>query len=447
MRLRIPTNVDVAVIGAGTAGCSAAIPPAREGLNVLLVEKTRACDVGSKVCGNAISAQSINEVAGHVAPPSGLEIAAELEGGTAYVAENHAGTFVSVHGLVLNRVLFGQRLLSDAVSAGVHLADGMSCVGWTDRKSGCIRVRSEEGDEIDVTARIAIDASGFRSVLARSGGPSRPDATLRSEVGVGYREVLVLRQPLNVATGGFIVMSPPGARHGYAWVFPMGGSLANVGVGRTLEDDGSPLKSVFDAFTAGRPELAGAETVSAGAGMLPMRRPLDSLVGDGFMAVGDAGCQASPLHGGGIAPSVVAGVMAGEQAVHALGEGDASAAGLWGYSVRYMRGLGAAYAAHEQIRHLIFSLPSSDLALLASEYVKADALVRAVSTGNLLPTMLGGLGRLVSLAGRPTLVARVLRASRAMAAIRQHYTDYPETPRKLESWVGRATYLRRSFAQ
>jgi digeranylgeranylglycerophospholipid reductase len=447
MKSSLPFNVDVVVVGAGTAGCSAAIPPAQAGLDVLLVEKTSAADVGRKVCGNAISTEGLKEVAGYIDLPSGPEVAVHIEGGTVYVTDDDAGTFVPIRGLVINRVIFGRRMLADAVSAGAHLAEGVSCTGWADRSGGRIRLRPGDGEAFDVSARVVIDASGFRSVLTRSGGPTRTEQALRSEVGVGYREILSLRKPLDGACGGSIQLGPPGAERGYAWVFPMGGTLANVGVGRTLDNDNVSLKNAFDAFVGGRTELAGAETVSAGAGMLPLRRPLDSLVGDGFMSVGDAACQASPLHGGGIAPSIIAGVMAGEQAVEAVKLGDTTASGLWGYAVRYMRSVGAAYAAHEVLRELVYTLPRRDLAFLASEYVKANALVAAVSAGNLLPSFASGMRRLASLASRPSLVAHVIRSSRMVARVKQHYLEYPESPDRLESWAGHAAYLRRSARQ
>jgi geranylgeranyl reductase family protein len=445
MKLGIPREVEILIVGAGTAGCSAAVPPARAGRSVVLVEKSGAENVGNKVCGNGISVEGLRRVAELVPPPSGPEIAARCEGGTIYIEEGGEGTHIAIDGVIMNRALFGQRLLSDAISAGAHLADRVRCVGWSDREARLIRLRSDDGDEADVSACVVIDASGFRSVLTRSGGPSVPDTTVRSEVGVAYREIMALREPLDEARGGFIVLGPPGAESGYAWAFPMGAALANVGIGRTLTNDNGTLKSAFDAFVASRLELAGAQTVSAGGGMLPLRRPLNCMVGDGFMTVGDAACQASPLHGGGIASSIIAGVMAGEQAVTAIERSDTSAAGLWEYGARYMREVGATYASHEVARDLVHALPRSDLAFLTNEYVRAGALIDAIGGGGLLPSLVEAIRRLASIARRPGLVASVVRASRSMAAVKRLYSEYPERPETLGSWIGRVEHLRRTI--
>jgi digeranylgeranylglycerophospholipid reductase len=437
-------SVDVAIIGAGPAGSSAATPVAKAGHSVLLVERERARNVGSKVCGNAIAADGLDPVSEHVRPPSGPEVAARLRTGTLYVHGVSEGVRLPAPGVVLNRLVFGQRLLADALAEGAQLADSCTCVGWSDREDTRIRIRQADGKENDIRARVVIDASGYRSVLTREGGPTHADKTKRSEVGVGYREILALPEPMDESADGFVVFFPAGAEHGYAWAFPMGGRLANVGIGTTLENVKGNLRDAYRTFVSGRPELAGAQVISSGAGMLPMRRPLASVVGDGFMAAGDAGCHTSPLHGGGIAPAVVAGVMAGEQAVEALSNDDTSADSLWDYGVRVMERIGKYYGAHEVLGDLIYSLSGEDLLFLARRLVASGRIIETVHEGSLLSSVGQAVRLLVSVAGKPGLAARIVRTSRRMAAVRDHYEDYPDSPARLDSWLGRAEYLRRS---
>ncbi|MCK4408437.1 MAG: NAD(P)/FAD-dependent oxidoreductase, partial [Candidatus Eisenbacteria sp.] len=444
MMRKVPEGVDIAVIGAGPAGCSAALPAARAGLSVLLVERERASDVGRKVCGNALGIDGLAPVARQVALPEGAEVAAHLESGTFYMPDGKTGVRMPAPGVVLNRLVYGQRLLADAVAAGAHLLDGCSCVGWSDREATRVRLRFRDGHETDVSAGVVIDASGFRSVLTHDGGTTHDDPIARTEVGVGYREIVSLPVPFDERTGGFLVFAAPGAEQGYAWVFPMGGRLANVGIGTTLASVKGSLREAYDAFVAGRPELVGAECVASGAGMVPLRRALASLVGDGFMTVGDAGCQTNPLHGGGIVPSVRAGVMAGEQAVAALADGSTSAEALWGYGARFMREIGGLYAAHDALRRLIYSLSDGDLAFLSAQLARSGRFVDTLERGSLLPGTAEALKRIAALARRPGLAARIIRTSRAMVAARRHYQDYPDSPSRLASWIGRREFLRRS---
>lgn len=444
MMRRAPEGVDIAIVGAGPAGCSAALPAARAGLSVLVIEREAASDVGRKVCGNTLGLEGLAPVAHQVAPPDGAEVAARLESGTIYMPDGKTGVRMPAPGVVLNRLVYGQRLLADAVSAGAHLLDDCSCVGWSDREATRVRLRFGDGHETDVSAGVVIDASGFRSVLTRDGGTTHDDPVARTEVGVGYREIVSLPVPIDERTGGFMVFAGPGAEQGYAWVFPMGGRLANVGIGTTLASVKGSLRQAYDTFAAGRPELAGAECIASGAGMLPLRRALASLVGDGFMTVGDAGCQTNPLHGGGIVPAVRAGVMAGEQAVAALANGSTSADALWGYGIRFMREIGGLYAAHDALRRLIYSLSDGDLAFLSAQLARSGRFVDTLQRGSLLPSAAEALKRIAALAGRPRLATRIISTSRAMVVARRHYQDYPDSPSKLGSWIGRREFLRRS---
>jgi digeranylgeranylglycerophospholipid reductase len=443
MMQRIPESFDVVVIGAGPAGCSAALPAAGAGLSVLLVDRESADDVGRKVCGNAMVPTDLDPVASQVSPPAGAEVAAHLDSGTFYVTDG-TGVRVPGQGVVLNRLIFGQRLLSDAVAAGAQLVDRCSCVGWSDRDATRVRLRLGNGDEVDVSARVVIEAAGFRSVLAHDGGTTYEDPIRRTEVAVGYREILSLPTPIDEKGGGFIVFAPPGAERGYAWVFPMGGRLANVGIGTMLASVRGSLRDAYDAFVASRPELAGAERITGGAGMIPIRRSLASLIGDGFMVVGDAGCQTSPLHGGGIVPAIRAGVMAGEQAVAAIATGSTSAEALWPYGRGYMSTIGGNYAAHDVLKDLLYSLSRSEMAFLCEQLARSDRLIRTLQKGSLLPGAGEALKRLAAFTRRPRLAGRIVGASRAMSSIRRHYQDYPDSPTKLNSWAGRLEFLRRA---
>lgn len=444
MMRRGSRSVDVAIIGAGPAGSSAAVPVVRAGHSVLIIERERAQDVGGKVCGNAIAADGLDSVSDYVSPPSGHEVTARLKTGTLYAHGQRDGVRLPAPALVLNRLVFGQRLLADALAEGAQLADSCTCVGWANRAATHVRVRNAGGEESEVAARVVIDASGYGSILTRNGGPTHADEVLRSEVGVGYREILTLPEPLDEETGGFVVFFPTGAEHGYAWVFPMGGRLANVGIGTTLDNVDGNLRDAYADFVRGRPELAGAQVVSGGAGMLPLRRPLPSIVGDGFMAAGDAGCLTSPVHGGGIAPAVASGIMAGKQAVEALSNDDTSADSLWGYGVRAMQRIGKHYGAHEVLRDLIISLTGNELIFLARRLVESGPIAETIRQGGLVSSAGHAVRLLLPFAARPGLARRVLRTSRKMVAVRDHYESYPDSPAKLDSWLGRAEFLRRT---
>lgn len=418
---------------------------AASGARVLLVERQRAPDVGRKICGNAVTGDGIAAMRKRVSPPAGAEIAMRVEAGAIVLPDGCTTLDIPGTGVILNRLVFGQRLLRDALDAGAEVVDGCSCVGWADRDAGRIRVRLRDDTDAEVTAGIVIDATGYRALLARNGGPSHDDALTRAEVGIGCREIAPVTEPFQRPVRATVVLSPEGAPAGYGWVFPMGDRLANVGLGAPLL---GTARAVKDAFTAFKERADGPRflpAVDEGMGMLPLRPPLASMVGDRFMAVGDAACQTNPLHGGGIATSIIGGAMAGEVAARAVGRGAPSAEALWPYNVAFMREIGAVHAAHDVLRRFLAALPSRDLTFLAAVLLRAGAAGALTGPAPRLAAT-DAMRLLAGASARPGLALMFARVGRLMESARRLYVDYPESPAGLERWRGRARGLTRSAA-
>ena len=171
------------------------------------------------------------------------------------------------------------------------------------------------------------------------------------------------------------------------------------------------------------------------------------MVGDRFMAVGDAGCQTNPLHGGGITSSIIGGGLAGETASSALADGDTSAGALWSYNRRFMEDIGARHAAHELLRRFLYSLSPGDFNYLTVRVAKAGAMFTTLKRGHLSLPCREGLQVLAAALARPGLAMRFLRAGRIIEAAMRLYEDDPVTPAKLESWMGHAEFHMRAMAR
>jgi len=443
MPLRIPDRADVVVVGAGTAGAVAARRAAASGARVLLVEKLPAQDVGRKICGNAITGDGVAAIQRRVSPPSGPEVAMRIESGRIVLPDGRTALSIPSSGLILNRLVFGQRLVRDALDAGVELIDECSCIGWADRAAVKVRVRQRDGTETEIAAKVLIDATGYRGVLTRAGGPSHADALSREQVGIGYRELAPVADPFEMPASATIVLSPEGARGGYGWVFPMGSRLANAGVGAPLL---SAAQTIRDSFARFRERPDGPRflpAIDGGTGMLPLRPPVASMVGDGFLSVGDAACQTNPLHGGGIASSIVGGAMAGEAAARVAGRRGASTGDLWSYGPAVMRELGATHAAHDILRRFLLTLSPGDLAFLGTTLSRAGAFTAL--TGPSPRVQLSETMRLLAgVSARPGLALSFVRAGRLMESARRLYEGYPESPEKLDPWRRRVQALTRA---
>lgn len=445
MRKPVPDRADVLVVGAGIAGAVAARKTAAAGLVTLLIDRLPAADVGRKVCGNGVADGEIEAISMWTEPPAGAEVAWRIDGGV--VVLRNSGTRISfpTPGVILNRLVFGQRLLADAIEAGALFAGSCKCVGWSDREAGRVRLRFAATDEAEISARVVIDASGCRSALTENGGTCRRDAIARCDVGIGYREIVPLTEPLARPGEAVFDLGAEGARGGYAWVFPLGERLANAGIGAPLVTAGSDLRACFRTFVRSRAGLAASSAIDSGTGLVPLRRPLATMVGNGFLAVGDAACQTNPLHGGGISPAVAGAGMAAEAAVAALADGPASTEALWSYNGRFMREMGYVHAGYDFVRRFLFSLNDNEFDFLTLELARAEVAAGGHSRGRLRVPLGRTLRVLGRAALRPGLARRFIRAARLVEDIRDVYRDYPGSPARLESWMGRVEYASRSM--
>ncbi len=459
-------NADVIVIGGGTAGCVAATAAARAGVRVLLMESRAIDDVGRKACGGALSSDAVRAVSEIVGPLTGAEVAGTVTSGLLGLPGSSPAAELDEPGVVLNRPVLGQRLLIDCLESGVTLLSGHTCIGWSDRSKRTVGVRCPDGTETSITGLVVVDATGFRSILTKTGGPTHPDHLRRSETGIGYYEILPLAKDLDRPNRAIVQIAPEGARDGYAWIFPMGSRLVNAGIGASLATADRSLRRRLHSYLdssdlvdintpkvgsprsgsdTGGSDVARAGFLRSGSGMIPLRRPLASLVGDGFLSVGDAACQTNPLHGGGIAPSIIAGSVAGRVAGAAVRAGDCSAAGLWEYGVETMHTLGAPHAAQDLIRRLIGHLRPDEVAFVAGEMAAAGRAFRSLysqSPGFRVREILGTVGRA---ARRPALLKLLIESAHCVSAIHRLYRNYPESPDRLGTWIGSVEIAVRSF--
>jgi len=111
---------------------------------------------------------------------------------------------------------------------------------------------------------------------------------------------------------------------GYAWIFPKGDDIANVGLGIiTTQTDKTAYEHLLE-FVSNCPSTQNAQPVELNIGGDPVGGMLKKLVTDNLVLVGDSASQVSPLTGGGIISAMKAGVFAGEVTAAAIKEGNYS---------------------------------------------------------------------------------------------------------------------------
>jgi len=344
-------DVDLLVVGAGPAGAVAAREAkcAAPELDVALLERDAA--PGTPVrCAEGVGDAGLREFAS----PDGAPWVARKITRVILVAPDD--TEVSVEGRdvgwVLDRTRFDACLADEARRAGAALlveseAAGMSR-GADERWH--VRVRTPRAEET-FRARIVIGADGVEAMVGRWAGldarvPARDMESCAQYVlqGIAFDpEAIYLQFGRAVAPGG------------YAWLFPKGVGVANVGLGLVaLKADGRNARQYLDAWIARRyPEGAKAGYTVGG---VIVHTTIKATYTDGALVAGDAAHMINPLSGGGIVNAMKAGRLAGRTAAAALRARDPSARRLAAYHHAWMELLGEDHLKYYRIKRALEDL-------------------------------------------------------------------------------------------
>ncbi len=423
---------DLLVVGAGTGGCLAARTGSRLGLKTCLIDAKSQGDIGDKACGDAVGKHHFDNLG--LAYPRGDELAAELSGCRLYSPSRKASLLVEGLGakaFMVNRRAFGQRLLREAQDAGAIFVDRTQALAPLIRDglvTGTSVTHLETAEKEELFGRVVVDASGVQAIL-RSHLPDEFGIEQRispQDVDVAYRELLQPSLLLDSTECGEIYLTNKLAPGGYAWLFPKGEGLVNAGLGVQMCRGHPHPRERFFEFLKAEPRLRGARVLDRRGAQVPTRRPLDSLVANGFMVVGDAACQVNPIHGGGIGPSMIGGKMAAEAAAEAIEFGDVTRRGLWSYNVAYMRGYGAKQATLDIFRRFLQSIDDDDLDHgMEHRLIMERDVLRASLEGRVRLSISEKALVFFRAIGRLSFLARLRRMAREMAFTRNHYEGFP----------------------
>jgi len=318
-------RVDVAVVGAGPAGCAAAVSLARAGARVLLAD--RATFPREKVCGDGLLPDALAALAALAPAAAGAGVAVEaLHFRTAAGRELE----LPVAGRVVRRRALDAALLEAAMAAGAEVIEGATVARacGRDGEVEAVTLATASG-EVTVAAGAFVVATGAHS------GPRRilglpplppPAAAVRgyARLAGGNDRALLIS----------LVGAPSG---GYAWAFPVGGGVWNVGCG-VFRGKAVSLRAAAAAFlaTCGGDGWEGAVRGAPLATSFPR-----CVVSRGnVLAVGDAAGLARPMSGEGIGPALESGMLAATCLLREPGRSGAAA-----YRQALRRRLGSAFRA------------------------------------------------------------------------------------------------------
>ncbi|MFX0064312.1 MAG: NAD(P)/FAD-dependent oxidoreductase [Candidatus Hermodarchaeota archaeon] len=449
-------DYDVIIAGAGTGGCGAAIAIAQKGFKVALIDRHPAEKIGDKVCGDAIPEgyfpiiedigvkgiyrpkeaefyQKVSEI--HlVSPDSQTRFLLEQEG---------------TEGWVLDRHRFGQRLLHDAQKYGTELIPDtyVRDLVFKDGRVVGVKTRIKDRSVRSLSSHIVIDASGVSTVLRRQFDPQKSgfEQTINPhDICYAYREIVEFDQELEFPHALEIRFDQKLASEGYFWIFPRSATSANVGLGVAATGHYDSPKTLFKKCIRQQELFNDYRVLKAGAARLPLRRPLDNLVENGFMLVGDAGCQVRPSDGGGIGGSMWAGAHASLAIEKALQAGDYSKSMLWSYNCDVMGELGLENAKLEVVKNFMISLTNKQILELMNKRVIEEDDIINVFQGSFSMSNFEKLIRIWRGKKIIGILNRIRVTQLKLEKVEKHYKNYPKTPEEFPKWKRKSMELFRN---
>jgi digeranylgeranylglycerophospholipid reductase len=432
---------DAIVVGAGTAGCLAAKTIAEKGLSVCLVEKKPRQEIGEKICGDALGEHHLKFLG--LEKPTGSELEAKIDGIKIYSPdENTVFTIADKDfiGHLLNRRLFGQWLLKKATDKGALLQDNMNFRSPIIEKGAVAGVTAKNmktGKVAEMRSKVVVDATGYfgmvRKQLPAELGIDRDIAN--EDVEACYREIRQLKQETENTRFCEIYLNQKASPGGYIWIFPKGGARVNVGIGTCMRENyPNPKQQLYDtAFK--KPIFDGSSVLTAGAWFDPVRRPLDNMVSNGVILVGDAASLVNPIHGGGIGPSMLSGYFAGQQIIEALSKGEPTKEALWGYNKKYIDTYGKKQGTLDIFKVFLLSCSDDDLNYgMNQKLMTEDDVLKAGMGDNFHLNITETAKRVFKGMRRLGFLNKLRLTVTMMRELRAHYNTYPATPEGFEPW-------------
>jgi geranylgeranyl reductase family protein len=302
------------VVGAGPAGCAAAVTLARRGVDVLVCDK--ATFPRDKCCGDGLTAGALRRIDSLGADPRSSPSWQEVDGVSVRSPSGRVARLAlparpGLYGAVCRRADLDAELVTAARRAGAEVLEGTAFTSL-EQRPGALRV-DLGGLEVETPYLVAAD--GIWSPVRH--------ATLQEEEGYlgewhAYRRYFE-GVGAEAASHLWVWFDEP-ALPGYAWSFPLAGGRANVGV-TLLREPG----------TTGRQLVGRCQEVLASAWCRSLlgrnarpEAPLRSWpiptstaatlngAGGRVLFAGDAARLADPLTGEGVGQALESGIAAAE---------------------------------------------------------------------------------------------------------------------------------------
>lgn len=314
---------DIAVIGGGPAGAMAAREASRNGVKVLLID--RSSFPRQKVCGCCLNPAALN-----LLKRVGLgDLPAQLGGKALSEFQLSSGGRTAnvplAGGIAISREQFDAALVDAAIREGVAFLDSTEA-GIRSALPGCRIDLKQQNASATATAKVVIGATGLGAKGFADDPANFRKCSSRSRIGAGAVF------PASVAGYPSGILSMACGRDGYVGLVRLEDGRLDVAAAldpaATKRSGG--IAPLVDRILehAGLPTLPNVET-TAWRGTAPLTQRRTRVFGDGYLLAGDAAGYVEPFTGEGIAWALAGGIAVVPFALQAMTESTERIGPLW----------------------------------------------------------------------------------------------------------------------
>lgn len=306
-------HYDIAVVGGGPAGLSAAFAAAKAGARVILLEKDDAIAHNIRTSG-VTWIDSMND----------LGIPSKYYNPIQNFRFLSPSNEVMITGktpksCVLDVRAVYQHLAFLAAEAGAAIMVKSNVINIVKREGRTAGVKaSTPRGEITFNSTLVIDASGFSASVGRRAG--LVGEWKRYGVGAEYECYCDKADSMTWT----LMVGQQYSEAGYAWIFPLSEHRVRIGVGigrpESSADPLNRLQQMIENRIAPLGTMGKIQPVELHYGFIPNEGARKCSIADGLMMVGDSAGQSNPLVLEGIRYAIEFGRLAGEVGASSLGQ-------------------------------------------------------------------------------------------------------------------------------
>lgn len=358
---------DILISGSGPSGSIAGETAAHAGLRVLIFERHKLEPRFEKPCGGSVP----KHVWDKFQIPYNKIAERKIMGNILSAPNDQEFNLQSEpnYGWNVKRSVFDKFLIDRAIDEGVEVLDNSfvkDVIIKNDYIKG-VKVKTPDGVK-EFQSKITIVADGVGSSIAHKAGLRKKWTS--DDLGycaLGFIEGYIGHN--DDFSNNLFYLSEEIAPNAYAWVFPLSGSIANVGLG-IFKAKGNPMDYLLNKFLIWpriKKQFKNPRILWKSNFPIPIQGISKNLFKNGILGVGDSMGFVSPIIGEGISYAMLSGKLAADTAIEAMEKEDYSINILKNYRKRlHKNNIFTIFSAHKMFRELLMADLNNNINALIS---------------------------------------------------------------------------------